>query len=49
MQQCIANNLRYLRDYYDYTQEDVAALLHISRTTYGILEAELKICAQIYL
>ena len=42
MQQCIANNLRYLRDYYDYTQEDVAALLHISRTTYGILESGTK-------
>ena len=37
-QQCIAGNLRYLRTYYGYTQDQLADLLHISRSSYAMVE-----------
>lgn len=42
-QHCIANNLRYLRNYYGYTQEDVADLLHIARVSYTSIELGYRI------
>ncbi len=38
MQQCIGNNLKYLRTLFGYTQKEVAHLLHISLSTYGMVE-----------
>lgn len=42
-QQCIAENLKYLRNFYGYTQDQVADFLHISRSSYVVLELGRKI------
>lgn len=42
-QQCIAENLKYLRNFYGYTQDQVADFLHVARSTYTLLESGRKI------
>lgn len=42
-QQCIAGNLKYLRQYYGYTQWQLAELMHIGRSTYTAMELGNKI------
>lgn len=42
-QQCIAGNLKYLRQYYGYTQWKLAELMNIGRSTYTAMELGNKV------
>ena len=35
--------LRYVRDYYDLSQKEVAKVLNVARSTYSLWEAELNV------
>lgn len=38
LQNCISTNMKYLRNYYGYTQRQLAEILHISRSAYATVE-----------